>query len=182
MSFQMHGTRGDVSSIVTGGLPLTDCGQLACGIHDFTLAQLRPLVATTPYRRAMWARFITFMGWPIMVNRFSHAYVGGGFVSLKEQPRDIDLILQTRCPYGPEAFQVLERFFSVGLETIHDTYTIHLHFWMENAPPGFSDYRIFFQYTRPEKQHPEKNRRALIRLSLLDPDIKRQFRDQLDSL
>ncbi len=159
-------------------LPLTEDGRLRSGIHTYTLSQLRPLLATTPYRRAMWNRFIAFMGWPIMVEKFSHVYIGGKYPSEASRPQDIDLILQTLDPYGPGAFLALERFFRVGLDTIEKTYGVHLHFWMENAPAGVCDYKAFFQYSRP-KMAEALIEQGLICVSLTDPDIKERYAEMV---
>ncbi len=123
----------------------------------------------------MWNRFIAFLGWPIMTGNFSYAYLGGGYPTDSARPKDIDLILQSSEPYGPAAFLALERFFRVGLDTIEETYGIHLHFWLENAPPGVCDFKAFFQYCRPEKAH-DPDKQGLIRISLLDPNIRSHYR------
>ena len=66
-------------------------------------------------------------------------------------------------------------FFRVGLDSIEETYGIHLQFWMENAPPGICDYKVFFQHSRPQKSH-DPDEQGLIRISLLDPNIRAHYR------
>jgi hypothetical protein len=176
MPERMSGTLGGDHGTDAARLPLTSAGRLKRGMHTYSLAQLRPLLATTPYRRIMWNRFIAFIGWPILDGQFSHAYMGGGYPTARVRPKDIDLILQTRASYGPEGFHVLERYFRVGLETIEQVYGIHLHFWMEDAPPGVCDYRTFFQYARPRETH-AFDRQGLVRIPLDTPGIKEEFRE-----
>jgi hypothetical protein len=166
----MKGRGGEYAA----ALPLTQTGRLVAGVHTYTLAELRPLVATTPYRRMMWSRFMAFLGLPILLGNFSYAYMGGGYPTETARPHDIDLVLQTREAYGPEAFHALERFFIFGLENIQEVYGIHLHFWMENAPPGICDFRAFFQYARPRLSH-EFDQQGLVRIALLAPDIREQY-------
>jgi hypothetical protein len=54
---------------------------------------------------------------------------------------------------------------------------------MENAPPGMTDFRSFFQYERPEKSAARPfPKKGVIRIPLLVPDIRQQLREQLDGL
>jgi hypothetical protein len=159
-------------------------GHLSAGIHNCTLDQLRPLVFTNPHRRAMWYRLVSFLVWPVLVPRFSHAYIGGGFLSTVSHPEDVDIILETKDPYGPEAFATVERFFLVGLENIRDIYSVDLHFWMEGAPGGLADFRAFFQYERPAKTSSEIYGacNGLVRLDLNAIAIKSQIKKHLSPL
>jgi hypothetical protein len=122
------------------------------------------------------------LAWPICSGKFSHLYIDGGFISLKDHPRDIDIVLQTREPYGPAAFKAIEPFFVIGLDSIRETFTVHLHFWMENAPPGMIDFRSFFASNRRSHLHaaimPET---GLFRISLLEPDIRDIVRREIEA-
>ena len=154
---------------------------LSAGVHDLTLDELRPLVCTNFHRQAMWFRLVSFLVWPVLVPRFSYVYVGGGFMTDAPEPRDIDVIMETADPYGPEAFAVVERFFLAGLDNIRDIYTVDVHFWMEGAPQSLADYRTFFQYNRPENRKeplfgPAK---GLARINIHAPDIKDQMKKHL---
>jgi hypothetical protein len=71
-------------------------------------------------------------------------------------PEDVDVILQPKAPYGPEAFVAMEPFFVKGIEAIFEEYSVHLHFWCEGFPGGMSDFRRFFQYLRPQDAAPMK--------------------------
>jgi hypothetical protein len=164
------------------GLTLAESGFLRPGFHDCTLAEARSLVTTTPAREKMWRTLLGFLAWPILTGKFSHVFIDGGFVSLKDEPQDIDVVLQTLDPFGPASFKVLEPFFSMGLETIQDVFSVHLHFWMENAPAGMADFRSFFQYVRPDHPHAVASfpKKGVLRISLLDPDIREQLKEQLE--
>ncbi len=132
-----------------------------------TFHQLKPLVFTNSHRRWMWYRLVGFMAWPIFVRGFSRVYLAGSFVSTKEFPCDVDVILETKAPYGPESFAVVERFFLVGLERIRDFYGVDVHFWMDGAPSGLADYRTFFQYGRPHRNPLiDPARRGVVRISV----------------
>ena len=156
-------------------------GMLPAGVHDLTLDQLRPLVCTNFHRQAMWFRLVSFIVLPVLLRRFSYVYVGGGYLTDAPEPRDIDVIMETKDPYGPEAFAVVERFFLAGLDNIRDIYTVDLHFWMEGAPNSLADYRTFFQYNRmePRKEPLFSPVKGLARVNIRTPDIKEQLRRHL---
>jgi PAS domain S-box-containing protein len=115
----------------------------------------------------MWLQLASFLVDPVIKRRFSAAYVGGGFVSTTPHPSDIDLVLETASPYGPESFEAVAPFFVTGLDKIEMIYGVHLQFWMPGAPSGLTDYLTFFQYDRPAKYTPVLNRsRGIVRLDL----------------
>jgi hypothetical protein len=121
------------------------------GVHDQIFAELKPLLCFNQRRKRMWAKLATFLLLPASSDSFEYAYLGGGFLSRKPEPEDIDVVLQTLLPYGPEAFEAISTFFVTGLAEIREVYGVHLHFWMENAPAGLVDFRAFFQYSRSKK-------------------------------
>ncbi len=90
---------------------------------------------------------------------FDCAYINGGFITVKTAPADVDVILQT-----------MEPFFAMGIDSIYDTYSVHLHFWCEGFPGGMSDFRRFFQYVRPQDAAPkgltEETRKGIVRIKL----------------
>lgn len=145
-------------------------GYLPEGIHDCALEELRERLATNPQRERLWEHLANFLAWARATGNFSQAYIGGGFVSEKYLPKDIDVVLETRFPYGPEAFRAMEPFFAFGLEKIFETYSVHLHFWAEGFPGGINDFRRFFQYMRPQDAAPlglkEGAKKGIVRLSL----------------
>ena len=105
-------------------------------------------------RRELWSHFQEFLKRAVETGSFSHAYIDGGFITNKAAPQDIDLILQTRAPYGPRRSRRMEPFFAEGIDKIHTKYSVHLHFWCEGFPGGLSDFRRFFQYLRPQDAAP----------------------------
>jgi hypothetical protein len=134
------------------GLCFEKNGYLSPGTHECSLCELRRLVCANPYRRSLWPRLVAFLSWVVLKGHFSHVYIGGGFVSRKASPQDIDLVLETIAPYGPESFAALSPYFAIGLEKILRLYSIHLQFWIAGSPEGVADYRTFFQYGRPSRQ------------------------------
>lgn len=152
-------------------LPLLDGhGHLPEGIHDTSLAEIQQRFVTNPVRAELWRRLQDFLQWVISTEQFSHAYIDGGFTTDKESPTDIDVILQTRAGYGPEAFRAMMPFFEMGVNAIHQKYSIHLHFWSEGFPEGMADFRLFFQYLPPQvgglPSFKERAKKGIVRISL----------------
>ena len=150
--------------------PLNYHGYLPEGTHDTSLDAMRERFVINPQRGLLWGRFLDFIKRVVETGLFSHAYIDGGFITNKPSPQDIDLILQTKASYGPEAFKAMEPFFAEGIDKIHTKYSVHLHFWCEGFPGGLSDFRRFFQYLRPQDAAPlglkEGAKKGIVRIKL----------------
>ena len=145
-------------------------GLLPEGVHDCKFEELEELLATNPQRSTLWLRLVEFVKWVRSTEQFTCVYINGGFITDKADPEDIDVILQTRASFGPEAFLAMEPFFAEGLDVIFAKYSVHLHFWCEGFPTGVSDFRRFFQYLRPQDAAPrglkEGARKGIVRVEL----------------
>jgi hypothetical protein len=145
-------------------------GHLPEGVHDTDLEQLRQRFVTNAGRQVLWDGLMTFLERVTATQQFCQAYINGGFITNKAAPEDIDLILQTKAPFGPEAFAAMEPFFAEGLDSIFSRYSVHLHFWCEGFPGGMSDFRRFFQYLKPQDAAPrglkEGARKGIVRIVL----------------
>ena len=152
-------------------------GHLPVGIHAGTLPALYRIVRFNEHRRKMWLQLSSFLIEPVIKHKFTAVYIGGGFVSTKAHPSDIDVVLETASPYGPEAFEAVAPFFVTGLDKIETIYGVHLQFWMRGAPSGLSDYRTFFQYDRPSSFTPVLNRsHGVVRVDLTAADTLNRLR------
>src|SRR5271163_1620047 len=85
-------------------------GYLPEGVHDTTLGQMQERFVINPQRVLLWERLQKFLNLAVASNQFSHAYIDGGFITNKSSPEDVDVILQTKVRYGPEAFCAMEPF------------------------------------------------------------------------
>ncbi len=130
--------------------PLNEFGFLPAGIHEASLEEMEANFAQTPARRELWRRLLWFLA-EVTNGHFSYIYLAGGFVTSKEAPTDMDVILQTRASFGPQAFKAMEPFFVIGLHAIHDKYHVHLHFWCDGFPAGMQDFRQLFQSLSPSE-------------------------------
>lgn len=132
----------------------TTSGLLPPGIHDGTLSDAEKRFVLNPHRQEMWKRFLLFVDWTRSLDTFDILYLDGGFISDKAQPEDIDVILQTRDAYGTAALESMTPFFLKGMKDILTEYGVHLHFWSKGFPGGIHDFRLFFQYVRPQDAAP----------------------------
>jgi len=150
--------------------PFNYHGYLPEGVHDSTMEQLRARFVFNEQRQALWDRLEQFCDWVVSTQAFRCAYIDGGFITSKSHPEDIDVILETREPYGAGAFTAMEPFFAKGMELIYTNYSVHLHFWCEGFPGGLSDFRRFFQYLRPQDAAPlglrEGAKKGIVRIKL----------------
>lgn len=153
--------------------PLLDTGWLPSGVHDAEWEEIDELFGATPRRRKMLARLLAFLHWANREAQFNHAYLGGGFISQKPTPGDIDLVLETRAPYGPDSLNAMAPLMRHGFDRIFDQYGVHLHFWAEGFPAGIHDFRRFFQYVSPREAGADHDLRGavkgIVKLPLLQP-------------
>jgi hypothetical protein len=164
------------TSIGKRSLEFDSSGFLKEGTHDCTLADLQVLTFTNCHRRNLGKRLMSFLHWTVRLRGFSHIYCGGGFLSARSYPQDIDVVLETKDPFGPEAFAAVEPFFMIGLDNIRNQYSVHVHFWMESAPKSMVDYRAFFQYVRPKKRRRFLfGQRGIVRLALCATELAEQW-------
>ena len=148
-------------------LQFDETGHLKAGVHNCSWTMLQKLTITNAHRERLGQKLVEFLRWPHRLGSFPQVYIGGGFVSNRPFPQDIDLVLETQHSFGPEAFMAMEPFFARGLDDILRTYSVHLHFWMEGAPTTVSDFRSFFQYQRPQRAESfTSTKKGIVRLSL----------------
>ncbi|MEM1058195.1 MAG: hypothetical protein AAGK14_03025 [Verrucomicrobiota bacterium] len=151
---------------------LLENGWLPPGIHSAGWEPLRARFATNPHRRNMLRRMLEFLHWANANGTFSNVYLGGGFISRKPRPGDLDLVLETVAPYGPEALNAMAPLMRQGNPRIFEQYGVHLHFWAEGFPAGIHDFRRFFQYVSPREAGDHHDLqgavKGIVKLSLRD--------------
>jgi hypothetical protein len=149
----------------------TPFGLLPPGIHDSTLAEVEERFVWTGRRKELWRNFTNFLDRLRPNNSEFHCvYLDGGFVTQKLEPEDLDAILQPKAAWGTAALEAMSPFFQQGLDEIYKKHKIHLHFWCEGCPGGMSDFRLFFQYVRPQEAAPlglkDDARKGIVRIIL----------------
>ena len=89
-----------------------------------------------------------FLAWIRPVGCFTWVYVDGSFVTNKEMPGDIDLVLELPPPNRALAAR-LQKMKLFDQTYVHRTFGLHVFFFVESFPGN--DLRAFFQYLRPEE-------------------------------
>jgi len=148
-------------------------GWLPAGIHHTNWREVEKLFARNPHRRRMYRRLLDFLHWANATRDFSYVYLGGGFISLKPKPGDLDLVLETVAPYGPEALKAMAPLMRHGADRLFEQYGVHVHFWAEGFPAGIHVFRRFFQYVSPRDSGAEHDLRGavkgIVKLNLQQP-------------
>ena len=126
-------------------------GLLPKGIHDCSMEEIRALFSSTDrrHKRAkLFKNLETFIGWIRPVKCFKFIYVDGSFVTNKEIPGDIDLVLELPAP-TPAIATRLQKMKLFDQVYVHKTFELHAFFYVAGFPGN--DLRVFFQYLRPEE-------------------------------
>jgi len=134
--------------------PFDRWGYLPDGTHDACFELVVQRFATNPTRSVLCQRLQRFLLMVIDSKNYSHAYIGGEFTTAKASPKEIEVILQTRDKYGPEAFQAIDSTLKPGLEAIYKKYSVRLHFWCEGFPEGVNGFQDHFQCILPQETYP----------------------------
>ena len=157
-------------------------GYLPAGVHDCSIPHLAKVSCLDDQRRQMWPQLVSFLALPILSHQYSHAYLGGEFVSRHKAPSLFDVMLKTTMNYGPESLAVVAQYFSVGLDRFETVYSVSLHFWIEGAPDGLFDNPLG---RKPENQagpapfHPA---RGVARVRLNGADALANIREMIRGL
>lgn len=79
---------------------VTEYGVLPPGRHPATLNEIEQRFAVNDHRRGLWQGLLRYVAWVKELGFFHRIYIGGGFVSDSEAPKDIDvgIIAHTRVP------------------------------------------------------------------------------------
>jgi hypothetical protein len=73
---------------------LTSDGLLPVGIHDCTLSEIEATYARNYKRRQVWGRFSEFLEHLKGIPGLNAVYVDGSFVTDKEKPSDVDIVIE----------------------------------------------------------------------------------------
>ena len=126
--------------------PLKDYGLLPPGIHECTLDEVRLLFVTDDSNFKRWELLLAFINWIHPLHFFKSIYIGGSFITDKEDPNDIDIVLEIPSP-DPKLLQSFnEKVFDHNY--IKNQFKLDVYLWWSDAP---GDMRLFFQYIKPDE-------------------------------
>ena len=130
-------------------IPLLDVhGFLPQGVHECTLEELTARFGNgnPSHRRSiLCVKFADFLTWVRSLNCFRSVYPDGSFVSDKEEPSDIDVLLE--LPQGtPQVTAHLKQHGVFDRAQMKSKFEIHIF----PMPPGEPNLLTWFQGVRPE--------------------------------
>ena len=120
---------------------LDEHGLLPPGIHDCTLAEIRQTFGGNSHRRELFQHFAECLKIEIRPSFDNPIYVDGSFITDKDQPDDIDIVLDLRNTCDGRKWKGL-MFMSEHQDRLLEEYRVH--FWVNF--PGRNDFSAFFQY------------------------------------
>ena len=120
-------------------------GLLPSGVYDCTLQEISEVFATNKHRGRLFDNFLNCLHNEIRPLFNDPIYVNGSFVTDKEHPEDIDVVLDLKS--SPDNKQ------SEGLVFMTNHHyrllsEYQVHFWINFAIPGAPDFSRYFQYIR----------------------------------
>jgi hypothetical protein len=128
--------------------PFNRWGCLPDGVHDACFEAVLERFSGGATRKALCNRLQRFLLLVIDTNSCSHVYLSGDFVTRANAPKEIEVTLETRSGYGPDAFQAIEPLVALGLDTILKKFSVRLQFWCRGFPKSIDDFYGYFHQIR----------------------------------
>lgn len=121
-------------------------------------------------RRTIWRGFSEFYDLLIPITELDLLYVNGSFVTDKELPSDVDVVIE----YPDDATfirLITAHRFLRDRRWVKETYRVDMLPCLPVLPPGTNDLREYFQYVRLEDAvrrglSPENARKGILRVSM----------------
>lgn len=127
-------------------MPIPDLNQnglLPRGVHDCTLEEISDLFAANQHRRRIFRNFVGCLDQEVRPLFVQPIFVDGSFVTDKDDPEDIDIVLDLRGAADDQKWRGL-MFMNQNQHRFLHKYNVH--FWINFDAPQSSDFSVFFQY------------------------------------
>lgn len=146
---------------------LNQNGLLPTGVHDCTLAEIAGFFGANAHRKRLCQNLVACLEQDIRP-LFSHPIlVDGSFVTDKDEPEDIDIVLDLKEASDEQKWQGLTFMNKKQRQFLHE---YNIHFWINFHVPGFPDFSTFFQYigtkTARIKSLDPKHMKGILRIFL----------------
>ena len=122
---------------------LNQNGLLPRGVHDCTLAEMSNFFAANAHRRQLFQNLVICLEREIRPLFLHPIFVDGSFVTDKDEPEDIDIVLDLKETSDEQKLRGLMFMKEKQRRFLHE---YHLHFWINFDTPESSDISVFFQY------------------------------------
>ena len=122
---------------------LNQNGLLPRGVHDCTLDEIAGSFAGNPHRKRLFQNLVACLEQEIRPVFVHPIFVDGSFVTDKDDPEDVDIVLDLKEASDEQKFRGL-MFMKEKQSRFFRTYNVH--FLVNVDAPGFPDLSSFFQY------------------------------------
>lgn len=122
---------------------LNQNGLLPRGVHDCTLDEVAGSFAGNPHRKRLFQNLVACLEQEIRPVFVHPIFVDGSFVTDKDEPEDVDIVLDLKEASDEQKFRGL-MFMNEKQSRFFRTYNVH--FLVNVDAPGFPDLSSFFQY------------------------------------
>ena len=122
---------------------LNQNGLLPRGVYDYTLAEMADFFAANAHRRRLFQNLVTCLKQEIRPLFLHPILVDGSFVTDKDEPEDIDIVLDLKETSDEQKWRGLMFMNEKQRRFLHE---YHVHFWINFDTPESSDFSVFFQY------------------------------------
>lgn len=128
---------------------LNNFGVLPPGIHEATIEETGAFFGygnPNPRRQELWGNFVAFVDWIKPMKMIQAVYVDGSFITDKENPSDIDVVLELPPPEQAQIVQIDPRIFNNAY--VKQSFNLDVYPCFPVNPHDMNDLRGFFQYVR----------------------------------
>ena len=122
---------------------LNQNGLLPRGVHDCTLDEIAGSFAENPHRKQLFQNLVACLKQEIRPVFVHPIFVDGSFVTDKDEPEDVDIVLDLKGASDEQKWQGL-MFMTVRQHRFRQEYNVH--FWINFDTPNSSDFTEYFQY------------------------------------
>ena len=138
-------------------------GLLPAGAHDCSAQEIANKFGWNPHRQTLVRRFCDFLAHEIRPAFSEPVYVNGSFVTDKEAPEDVDVVLDLRQAAETRQLSGI-KFMARERERLHTQYGVD--FWVNLS--GTNDFTDFFRYlgtkTARYKGLDARHRKGILRI------------------
>ena len=122
---------------------LNQNGLLPCGVHDCTLVEIADFFGINAHRRRLCRNFVTCLEREIRPVFVYPILVDGSFVTDKDEPEDVDVVLDLKETSYEQKWRGLMFMKTQQHRLLHE---YNVHFWVNFDTPDSSDFTEYFQY------------------------------------
>lgn len=146
-------------------------GILPTGIHECDLSEIEGVFVYNGQRRTVWSSFSSYLSQVIAIPEVNVVYVDGGFVTNKDLPKDVDIVIEF------EDFATLLNVWSQNQtlfnhDAVKQAFDVDLYFATVQSGGLQHDFRAFFQYLRADdaidRGVPVGTLKGILKISLND--------------